>query len=276
VETSAPRDSSALTPRAFLLRGLALGVAAGLLAFVVAALVGEPYVDRAIGIEDAAGAHEHADGHDHDPDPDHDHDHDHDEAAPVSRDDQRTWGLATGTLAIGVAYGGIMSLVAAGALGRLGSLNARQSTAVVALLGFVSTVLLPFLKYPANPPSVGNPETIGSRTTEYFGMVALCVAGVVAAVVLAVRLAHRIGGFEATIVAAAAYLGLVAGAALLLPTVDEVGDFPADLLWSFRVSSLITSATLWAVIGVGLVALVGRMHDRATATAQRRALAASL
>jgi predicted cobalt transporter CbtA len=268
VETSAPRDTSALTPRAFLLRGLAIGIAAGLLAFVVAALVGEPYVDRAIGIEESATAHEHADGHGHA--------HDDAEAAPVSRDDQRTWGLATGTLAIGVAYGGIMALVAAGAIGRMGSLGARQTTGVVALLGFASTALLPFLKYPANPPAVGNPDTIGSRTTEYFGMVALCVAGVVAAVVLAVRLARRIGGFEATVAAGVGYLGLVAGAALLLPTVDEVGDFPADLLWSFRVSSLITSATLWAVLGVGLVALVGRMHDRATATAQRRTLAASL
>ncbi|GAA3822813.1 CbtA family protein [Nocardioides panacisoli] len=261
-----------MTPRAFLLRGLLVGLVAGALAFVVASLVGEPYVERAIAIEESSAAHAHiGDEAGHEPAR-----HEHSEEAPVPRDDQRTWGLATGTLAIGVTYGGIAALAAAGAVGRLGRLGARQSTALVALLGFVSTVLLPFLKYPANPPSVGNPDTIGSRTGDYFAMQLICVAGVVLAVLLAVRLARRLGGFEATVAAGATYLAVIVGAALLLPTVDEVGDFPADLLWSFRVSSLMTSATLWATIGIGLVALVGRLHDRVVADSERRALAAAL
>lgn len=257
-----------MTPRAFLVRGLLVGLAAGVLAFVVAHLEGEQYVDRAIAIEEATATHHDAAGHEDA--------HEHAEEAPVARDDQRTWGLATGTLAIGVTYGGIAALAAAGAVGRLGRLGARQSAAVVGLLGFVSTVLLPFLKYPANPPSVGSPDTIDSRTGSFFAMQLVCVAGVVAAAWLAVRLARRLGGFEATVTAAVAYLALVVAAALLLPTVDEVGDFPGDLLWSFRMSSLLTSATMWAAIGVGLVALVGRLHDRAAADARRRALAASL
>ena len=260
-----------MAPRAFLVRGLLVGLVAGLLSFAVAYLVGEPYVDRAIAIEEATAAHDPADAHEHA------ESHEHaEEAEPVARDDQRTWGLLTGTLAIGITYGGVAALVVAAAVGRLGSLGARASTGVVVLLGFLATVLLPFLKYPANPPAVGNPDTIGSRTAEFFGMQAVCVAGAVAAVWLAVRLARRIGGFEASVAAAAAYVVLVVAAALLLPTVDEVGDFPADLLWSFRVSSLITSAAMWAVIGVGLVGLVGRLHDRAVADAERRAFAAAL
>lgn len=253
-----------MAPRAFLVRGLLVGLAAGVLAFVVAYLVGEPYVDRAVAIEEATAAHQLEGAHEHP------------EEAPVPRDDQRTWGLATGTLAIGLTYGGIAGLAAAGAVGRLGRLGARQTAGLVGLLGFVATVLLPFLKYPANPPSIGNPATIGERTGAFFAMQLVCVVGVVGAAWLAVRLDRRTGGFEATVAAAAAYLVLVVAVAQLLPAVDEVGDFPADLLWSFRVSSLITSATLWAVIGVGLVVLVGRLHDRVAAEARRRELAASL
>jgi hypothetical protein len=41
--------------------------------------------------------------------------------------------------------------------------------------------LVPQIKYRANPPSVGNPDTIGQRTALYFAMLALSVASGVAA-----------------------------------------------------------------------------------------------
>ena len=61
-----------------------------------------------------------------------------------------------------------------------------------------------------------------------------------------------------------------------MPTVNEVGDFPADTLWYFRRASLLTLATMWAVIGVALTGLVGRLGRREEATLRRRELAASL
>lgn len=55
-----PRDTSAhtpaLTPAAFLIRGLAVGVVAGLLAFLVGFARGEPTIDDAIALEEAASA----------------------------------------------------------------------------------------------------------------------------------------------------------------------------------------------------------------------------
>lgn len=38
---------------------------------------------------------------------------------------------------------------------------------------FAGAALLPFLKYPANPPGIGEPSTIGSRTSSYLAMVVL-------------------------------------------------------------------------------------------------------
>lgn len=263
-------DTSAPTPAAFLVRGLIAGLVAGLLAFVVAFAVGEPHIDDAIALEEAASAAEPAPA---------------DEAAEeemegfnaeVSRDHQKSWGLLTGFLAVGTALGGLVALAAAAVIGRLGRLSARGSTALVALIGFVAVGLVPFLKYPAAPPAVGSGETIGARTTDFFVLLLISVLAAIAAVVVARRLLNRLGGFNATVVAGAGYVVVVVLAALLLPTVNELGAFPADTLWSFRVASLLSLATLWGGIGVLLTGMVGKLYDDALATEQRKALAASL
>lgn len=264
-----PRVHPALTPAAFLVRGLAIGLVAGIFAFAVAFFAGEPYVDDAIALEEAHAA-----------------ELTHDEAAAeetategeteVSRTHQKTWGLLTGLVVVGPAFGGLAALASAAAVGRLGSLSARGSTAAVAAVGFVAIALVPFLKYPATPPAVGSGDTIGGRTASYFGFLLISVLAAIAAVVVARRLAARLDGYSAVALAAAGYVAVVVVAGVLLPSVNELGDFPADTLWSFRVGSLMTLAALWAAIGVGLVALVGRLHDAARADLDRRTLAASL
>ncbi|WP_245994346.1 CbtA family protein [Nocardioides immobilis] len=269
-DTTSP--SPALTPAAFLVRGLLVGLVAGFLAFLAGFAFGEPYVDDAIGLEEAAAAHlteeevaaEEAAAEEAG------------ETTEVSRDAQKTWGLATGTLAVGTALGGFTALAAAACVGRLGSLSARGTTALVALLGFVAVSAVPFWKYPATPPAVGNPDSIGSRTTAYFALLLISVLAVIAAVVLANRLRARFDGFTSVVLAAAAYLVVVVAAGYLLPAVDELGAFPADTLWDFRRGSLLTLMTLWAAIGVGLTYAIGALHDRVTADAERKALAASL
>jgi hypothetical protein len=65
-------------------------------------------------------------------------------------------------------------------------------------------------------------------------------------------------------------------AALLLPTVNEIGSFPGDTLWYFRLASLLTLATMWGAIGVVLTGLIGRLYEREASGVARRDLAASL
>lgn len=262
-----------MTARALLVRGLLVGLLAGFASFLVAHQVGEPHVESAIALEAGAAAEGHHDG----PAATDGHTHSGDEdAVVVSRGDQRTWGLLTGSLAVGTALGGLAALAAAAAVGRLGWMTPGQSTATVALVGFVSFALVPFLKYPANPPAVGGAETIGARTWQYFAFLLVSVVAAIAGTVLARRLWARLGTYAAVVTAVAAYLAVVVAAGLLLPTVNELGDFPADVLWYFRRASILTLATTWAVIGVGLTGLVGRLYRRDVAVAERRALAASL
>ena len=285
--------SPALTPRAFLVRGLLAGLLTGLAVFLVSYVAGEPYVDDAIALEESAGTgHTHTHGSASDAsdasnaaegtdaaDAGHAHDatsSDSGEEEVVSRGTQRTWGLLTASVAVSVALGGLTALAAAFALGRLGRLSPVQSTALVAAVGFLAYGLVPFLVYPANPPAVGDPATIGSRTAAYFGLLAVSLLGAVGAVALAVRLARRTSGYAATVAAAAAYLVLVVAAAWLLPDSAPARDFPADTLWGFRRASLLTQLTLWTGLGVVLTGLVGRLHRQEQAVRARRALAASL
>ncbi|WP_426241757.1 CbtA family protein [Nocardioides sp. LHG3406-4] len=267
-----------MTARNFLVRGLLSGLIAGLAAFGVAYFAGAPQVQTAIELEQAASVAAPADT----AEGTHSHDsegagHSHDEGATVvSRHNQRTWGLLTGTLGVGVALGGIVALVSAGVVGRLGRLTPGQSTAVVALTGFVSVALVPFLKYPASPPTVGSAETIGSRTGLYFVYLLVSVAVAVVSVVVAQRLWRARGGYVAVLGGCSLFLVVTVVSGQLLPTVNELGDFPADVLWYFRRAALLTQATMWGVIGIALVGLTRPLYERDLADAQRRELASSL
>ena len=265
-----------MTARTFLVSGLLAGLIAGLAAFAVAFVVGEPQVETAIGLEESAAApatsesedHTHAEGT-----PAHSHG---DEDAAVSRTVQSTIGLLTGNLAVGVALGGLVGLASAGAVGRLGRLTPRQSTGLVAAVGFVGFALVPFLKYPATPPAVGSGDTIGDRTALYFAFVAISLAAAVAAVLLGRRIAASSGAYLGLVAGVSAYLVVVMVAGTLMPTVNEVGDFPADTLWFFRRASILVLATMWAALGLALAGLIGREHDKAVAVQRRRELATSL
>ncbi|MGW4276200.1 CbtA family protein [Streptomyces seoulensis] len=227
------------TVRNLLVRGMLAGLAAGVLALVVAYLLGEPSVEKAISFEDA-------------------HSHEH-EMEVVSRSLQSTAGLATGVLVYGVAFGGIAALAYCFALGRVGRFSPRATALLLSGCALLAVYVVPFLKYPANPPSVGDPDTIGKRTTLYFLMMVLSVLLAVAATLLGKRLAPSLGTWWATVVAVAAFAVVIGLAYQFLPVVNEVpADFPAALLWRFRLSALAIQSALWG--GFGL--LFGELAER--------------
>jgi predicted cobalt transporter CbtA len=261
-----------LNARTFLVRGLLAGLIAGFVTFGVAYVVGEPSVNAAIAIEEAGGAtghtHDHADEPGTATEPTTTGEAAHETEVPRSL--QSTLGLMTGTVVAGATLGGLVGMISALALGRLGRLSPRASTLSVAALGFVSVYLIPTLAYPPNPPAVGQPDTIGYRTGLYFTLLAISLIAMVTAVLVGRRLATRIGGWHAFLVSAAGYLAVCLIAIALMPTYDEVpDDFPATVLFSFRRASLITQLALWGTIGVVLAEFVGRMARTTSAPAER-------
>lgn len=235
-----------------LLRGMLVGVLAGLLGFGFLKLAGEPAVDRAIAFEtqldEAKAAAEH---HPYEAEPE-----------IVSRKVQAGIGLFTGVMVYSAAFGGLFALAFALANGRIGALSPRAVAAVLAMLGFVAVHLVPSLKYPPNPPSVGDPDTIGMRTALYFSLIAVSLVAMIAAGMLRSRLQPRLGAWNACLVAGVAYLALMIVVGLTLPRIDEVpAQFPADVLWRFRIASLGAQVVLWTTLGL----VFGALAERAAA-----------
>jgi predicted cobalt transporter CbtA len=157
----------------------------------------------------------------------------------------------------------------------------------MAAAAFVAVYLVPFVKYPPNPPAVGQSDTIGTRTGWYLVMVLASVVLAIVAVWLARRLADRFGAWNARLLAVGAYLVTVAVVMGLLPTVDETPEplrdasgaiiypgFPADVLYEFRLLSLATQLLLWMTIGVVFATLAGRLLGERAESGQVSSIAA--
>jgi hypothetical protein len=230
--------------RTLLIWGLLAGLCGGLLATGFSEVVGEPAVEQAITFEQAQAraAGEPA------------------EHAEVSRGVQRSAGLFTAAAVFGLSVGGLFALAFAFAYGRVGRASPARTALWLAAGAFVVVFLVPFLKYPANPPSIGDPDTIGRRTQLYLAMVACSLLAAVAALRIRAWLAARRDPGTATVVAGLAYIAVVVAAALMLPGVHEVPrTFPATTLWRFREASVGMQAVLWTTIGLVFAAAAQRV-----------------
>ncbi|MDT7638449.1 MAG: hypothetical protein QOC83_2737 [Pseudonocardiales bacterium] len=248
-----------------LVRGLIVGLFAGLLAGTFAYVVGEPHIDSAIAIEEPTGAaHTHdAAGNNTSAEPG--------EKPLVSRDGQRA-GLFLATSLYGVALGGIFAVGFTLLRRRLRTSSDSYAALGLAAAGYVGIVLVPFLKYPPNPPAVGDAETITKRTITYLLTLVIGLLAVWAGVA-ASRWSARFGSAQwiRLAVGGAAILVTVVAAYLLLPSINEVPEtFPATLLWKFRLASLGTQTTLWLLLGLGYAAAI----DRRTAKVDSEVVAA--
>lgn len=241
--------------RRLLLWGMLAGVCGGLLAAGFAAVAGEPSIDRAIAYEEGkvAPEHEHDAGRTGE---EHSHaraeSHSHGEGeALVARGVQKRLGLPLAAALYGAALGGLFAIAFGFVFGRIGGSDPARTALWMAIFGFVVVFLLPFVKYPANPPGTGGGESVGERTELYLLMIAISLAAAVAAARLRRGLRERLAAGPATLIAVGLYLALVLGAMAVMPTVEAIpGDFPSETLQSFRGAAIGAQIVLWTVIGL--------------------------
>ena len=241
---------------------MAAGLLAGLLAGLFAFFVGEPLLDRAISLEESAALPEHSGvAHAHEEDG-----HSHEAGTAFDRTTQKI-GLFFATGLSGTFFGGLFGIAFAYFRGRMDLCGDWGRSLALAGAVFFGFALIPFLKYPANPPGVGDAGTIGARTAAYFALAGLSLLLVLAAWHMARLLRER--GLSMPARQVAIGLGIAAAATTLFvtfPAPADPGDFPADLLWNFRLSSLGTQLVLWTALGAIFGALCERSNRRAAAT----------
>ncbi|WP_329793048.1 CbtA family protein [Lentzea sp. DG1S-22] len=243
------------TYRSLALRGVAAGAVAGVASALVQLLVTEIPIRAALAVE--AAREPSGDGHSHGGE------------ELVSRGTQVVGGML-GVVIVGVAVG--LVFATAYALSKrwfaAGTPFTRSFTFGAAVFGAVA--LLPWLKYPANPPAVGDPETVNHRTALYLGVVVAGLLIVWGASLLAGRLREQSQPVRTTAVLLAV-TAAVAVVLLAFPASPDTipADVPVAVLWQFRLSSLAQLATLY--VGIGVV--FGLLVDPATRRAKTPAAA---
>jgi cytochrome bd-type quinol oxidase subunit 2 len=205
--------------RPLVIRGLVAGLGSGVAAGVVGFAFGEPLIGDAIRLEAAHGD------------------------ALVSRDGQRA-GLFLATGLYGLAVGGLFGLVFATARGRVSARSDARLAAGLAAALFIAVVLVPFLKYPATPPGMGDPESITERTLLYLTVVASSLLALLAAR----RTAHTAG----RVAGLAVFAATVACVLLVLPAAEAPppASHPDELVHDFRLVSLAMQAVLWSSLAL--------------------------
>jgi Probable cobalt transporter subunit (CbtA) len=276
--------------RPLVLRGVVAGALAGLIAFVFARIFAEPVIQAAIDYEagrsEAEAALAAAAGQ------------------PPSAEDpelfsraiQGNLGIGVGMVAFGIAIGLFFAVAFCMAYGRTGNIRVRPLSLLVALFGFLGMFLIPFIKYPANPPAVGNHDTIRDRGALWVLMVVVSIVVLLLAVVLGQRMQTRLGTWNATLVAGAAAIVVLGVVMALLPALGELSTnvaesgsrltetpqpvtdpsgkivypgFDADLLYRFRLYSVGAQILLWGVLGLVFAPLAERVFRAHGAPSQR-------
>ncbi|MBI2957349.1 MAG: CbtA family protein [Chloroflexi bacterium] len=224
--------------RAGILAGLAAGFAMGLFHFVVT----EPIINRAIAIEEAAAA---SSGHD--------------EVALVSRVVQEGM-LVFGSVIYGAAAGMLFAVVFSLVGQRLPVRPEARAVALAAIL-WLSSGLVPFLKYPANPPGVGDPATMEYREAIQFGFIGVSLFLAALAALVYWRLGRlRPGVLRAkrSLIAVSLYLAMAVVLLAVSPANPDEVTAPAGLVWDFRIRSLFGQVLFWGVLGFASAWLLKR------------------
>jgi predicted cobalt transporter CbtA len=218
------------------LYALVAGVIAGLAAAMFHFLATESVIDQAITLE---SLHRQAEGTYEEP--------------MVSREVQKV-GLFVGFLIYGLTwsllFGAVFHVVQRWLPGRT---FLRRATLLAAAACW-SVAVFAFLRYPANPPGVGDPDTITFRQMLYLSVLVLSVVGTALAVVLG-----RSRGWPVAVAFLVVYdIALY----VLLPANPDAVRLPADLLLTFRGLSVAGLVLFWAVLGFTFGLLLQRQDAR--------------
>ena len=224
----------------FLVIVLVSGFSAGIMHGLINLVVIEPFLDKAIGIENQ---NLFATGQAQD--------------TPQFWEEfntYRVWQKQGEVIAggiLGLSTGALFGLVFAYSRHVLPSQNHIKKALVLAGIMWFVIFFIPFLKYPANPPTVGDPQTIILRTTLYVAFVSLSGIGAFGFSRLYKKIKNPVKKFAIPI-CYAIYISVIF---IIFPENPDQIIAPADLINGFRIASASTVAMFWTLNAIILGAL---------------------
>lgn len=155
--------------------------------------------------------------------------------------------VLAGTI-LGMAIGALFGLVFGFARHSLPGKSFLKKALVLALVMSITLYAIPFAKYPANPPTVGDPETITLRQILYVAFIAISGLGALGFYQIYKRVNKKAIAF-------AGYAGLMIAAFFAMPQNPDPVSINSDLLAGFRAASIIGVLSFWGTVALVLGAL---------------------
>ena len=236
----------------FVIITLLSGAIAGTVLGAINQALVEPYIDRAISLETQNAIKE------------------GEVIDPVELQNYRLWQkggeIAAGTI-LGMSFGALFGVVFVYSRSLLlpqSNSNIRKALVLAGIMWFV-LFLIPALKYPANPPAVGDPETIYYREALYIGLLAISGFSALGLALLYRKLGRTPNNKNRIIIVPLIYAAIIVGAFLILPPNPDKISAPVDLVQGFRIASAFTMSIFWGLLGLILGALWDRAKPHETA-----------
>lgn len=163
--------------------------------------------------------------------------------------DYRYWQKA-GAFAGGAIYGaGLASLFAVifvFARNKLPGKNNKQKAIFLAGIMWFVLFLMVALKYPANPPAVGDPETIYYREILYMAYIMISGFAALGMAVIWIRTKMN----SKRIIIPLMYAAIMITAYFVMPSNPDKTEISTDLIQTFRILTAITIGVFWGILGI--------------------------
>ena len=215
---------------------LVSGALAGLVHGTVNFTIVEPYLDQAIGLENeslfASGEAEDT------------------LEFWAEYESYRIWQKSGQILAgviLGLAMGSLFGIVYALSRNSLPGKNDVTKSVILAGIMWLTIYIIPFLKYPANPPTVGDGETVMLRAILYVSFIALSGIGVVIFYKLSQKLQNNKKYFGLF-----GYVIFIIILFLVMPENPDEVTAPMNLVNEFRFMSVLGVSSFWLSGGLSL------------------------
>ena len=226
---------------------LIAGAISGTLLAILNLGIVEPYVDEAINLENQNAI---AQG---------------EVINPQEFNDYRLWQksgeIVAGTI-LGVSLGALFGVVFALTRNSIPGSNDKKKALILAGVMLLIIYIVPALKYPANPPAVGDPETIYYRESLYIILLTVSSFSALGLAFLYRKLGDKKGK---QILVPVIYIGIIAAAFMILPPNPDEITAPMDLVIVFRIASGLTMSAFWGLLGLILGALWDKTRPHETA-----------
>ena len=155
------------------------------------------------------------------------------------RDWQKSGQLLAGGI-LGMSIGALFGIVFAYSRNSLPKGHTVKKTFVLAAIMWFTIFLIPFLKYPANPPTVGDVDTVILRSILYLSFIAISGFSAVGFFILYKKLQNKKKGL-----AFVGYAVFITTVFFIMPVNPDEVKAPIDLVNGFRAMSVIAVTTFW-------------------------------